>query len=666
MQAAAGTAAGLPGLVVTMIPSVKVGNALGLMAGPNHDIIYYTFVSNYLYGNGWHRVPHAGEIVGATAPPATYTAMQSLTLPLRIGAELVLAVWRTLTGMVASTSAVSGLLVAIVMVAGVTMAVLLVMRRPWWTAVGAALMVSSAATLTTQVYAQNLASLWGVPLAMLAMTAFASTVGNGPDRLPFGASRAGPARTARAAHLKRRPAVPTSARPPENASLIAIPCWFAGLCLAGLVAVYIELLPMTVLSVVIGTLPALWRWKLRGLLAPIASVAWSLLLNPFGWWIAVRSTMAISSLTDNQLLTYYPNALVAVNEMAGISPLGIAQPAASLSTYAVVAVIAFGLVAASVFGPARALWAGLVVAFAALVARMVLISYGYSLLRVIQTGMPVVLLAVAVGLASVASFGLRWWQRAPLVLAVSLSMLGVSAVNLMAAYKWTAFRAPRQTIIEAREATGWVHQVADQRGSNIMVIVPDLPDQLWTMDGLFDLPDVEYSLLEQSYATARYTDWVADDRYVLVGAGAFVAGDESAVISSNRRFKLIDMTKGKVVVAAPNEERLWSHFNNGTMTANVPASVKVLRSPSAPTSATVTLGVAPSPFTQQIRVRYGDPHRGGPVIKGAPTFKLGITMRPEQYTTGLWLEPAKESETARAILTPGSFVMELKGVELGR
>lgn len=556
------TALGLGGAAVAMLPNLWVGDGRALSANGSHDIYYYVAETTYLVDHPVTPVPEAGAVPGAGASvPATNPMRAALTLPLRIGQSMVQAALTVGTGQesVDSVMVLMGLWVLLVAPSAFVAARLLRIGPP--PAAVLAAVTSSSALLVHQHHQQNTDALLGVGLALLAV---ASCV----------------------AGVQRR-----------------IPLWPAALVLAALVAVYTEYALFVAPAVIGGVLLRRHAHVPGSLRRSAVLLALAVVIAPTAWVRAV-GVLRIDRAADTATSPLADGGwALAISRSLGTAPL--AGIGGSRATFVLAVLVVLGWLLAVVLGRHRGLWFLLLAVGLGYVALVTVQGRGYTQMRSASLLLPLLLLATVAGWSALLRVlrrsgpgGGRTRLRMQLAGALSIGLVASSGIWVLVNLRTAAgtldraFVTSRHVDATYDDLTGWVDDLGRGDGSDLTVLVPDLFAQNWVAHALRDEPLTSYPALRPDYlGTTSY--WAGElDPYLLVGPGAHLDAEDAAVIESNERFTMVDMTRGAVVAVTPLELPTWvpAATAAGAMTGPDCGTILVIRSPFAEGPVSLVLG----------------------------------------------------------------------------
>ena len=558
---------GAAAAATALVPAFWVGDGRATSPNGSHDLYYYAAESTWLLENPIRTWPSIGDEPGVgSAVPADYPMFAALRIPLRIGQPMVQAALLAATGQTAvdGIGALTALWVLVVAPSAYAAARLLRVRPP--AAVGVAALCGTSALLVQQVYQQNVDSLLGVSLALLALAACVAAV-------------------------ERRVPVP-----------------FAALVLAGVVAVYTEYATFLAPAILAGVL--LRRRLGRTVVTRAAAVVGlAVVMAPTAWGRGVgvllvdRSTDdGVSPLADEGLWLAAARAVGAA-PLTGTAPSRLALP--------LIALVVVGWVAAAVASRYRILWVVLLLVGLGYVTSLALQGHGYTQMRAATLLSPLLLLAAGVGWAALldrlrrggtgggipADPGAR---RSVLLERVAMTGLVLAVAAFAVVNLRSAPLALDRGLVQWRhvdhtfdEASTWVTQQGDGRGADVTALVPDLFTQVWVAAGLRDADLVAYPALRPDYLGLTHYWGGEADRFWLVGPGAQLDADDGAVLQANARFSFVDTAAGPAVAAAPDDATRWFHAAGaeGAIAGPDLARILVLRSPDASSNPRLVLAV---------------------------------------------------------------------------
>jgi hypothetical protein len=578
--------------VFALGPSLATGDSGVIQPSVNNDAFYYVSVAEWLVDHPATETPEIEETPEEGGVPPSYSpAYATLTLHLRIGQELTHAAITTVLGSSMSQTwyPVTALWVLLMPAGGVAAARFLRLHLATGLLLGTAM--SMSALIFFQLASQNSDSLLGVALLFPALGAVVRALGRDP----------------------------------------LVPPWLAGLLLTALVGTYTEYVPLVAPALVAAVLARRPRDLGRSLRAAVGVLAFAFVLAPLAWVRAARSLLFLGQMQSD----YYPTAFagapasVILARFLGVVSIDGSDVPVLLLVLVGLFVLA-GVVASLVLSGRRWFYATLLVAGALLAVYMVTVrDRPYTQQRVVQLLLPLVLLVVAVGWD-------RLWRQAGAQrgsatgrrrrATAGRAQTAVAGVGLAGALVFTVTNGvvdhrmdlPEQAKLrhvgpEFEEAADWVREVGGPEGGGVSVLVGDFFSQLWITDALRRETDVAYPSLFVSYqATTSY--WSGDARrWLLTDVHGIRRADDGVVVEENSRFALLDLSKGRAVVAAPADE-----FGQN--------SYMLLRSESAdPTVMLVGSTRSRAPTDAPIRPEYNDL-----VIPGldAGDTRLPVEVRP--------------------------------------
>lgn len=515
-------------------PSLAVGDSEVLQLSPNNDAFYYVTVADWLQDHPATDLPEiAGSPDGGGVPPSYASARAQLSLNLRIGQELTHAALATVMGVDVEDSwyPLTALWVLLLPAAGVAAARFFALQFPTGLILGT--MTAVAAPVVVQLASQNSDSLMGTALVPLALGSVVTA-------------------------LEHDPLVPRAV---------------AGLCLAALVGTYTEYLPLVAPALVVlvlmrrpSEIPAAVRSSMVLLLAAVVAA-------PLIWLRAVRSLLFLGSISSDSFPTSYAGAPMTL--IVGRF-LGAAGPGdATVSAWLVALLVAYaltGLVAAFVLGEHRTFLLVLVGTGLALSVYLVTVrDRPYSQQRAVQLLLPLVLVVAAIGWDRAWSVvrtrrldnaaGRRRDRPATSVGArlLTAGALGGAAVFLVSnslvahSLHLPAVARDRHVGDEFDQAAQWVRSYDGPSGAQTSVVVGDFFSQLWISDRLRGSSGVSYPTLHPSYQ-GQSSYWDREPRrWLLTDSTALQRVGRDVVVASNDRFALLDLSRGRAVVAVPGD-----------------------------------------------------------------------------------------------------------------
>lgn len=562
----AAVAVAVPFTLVALAPSLLLRDSGVVSPTSSNDAVWYVSVSQWLQDHSILDVPVIGFAPGAGVPagesaavPGDGPAISALTLPLRVGQELVQAALNTLIGTSALDTFSPWLAAWVLLLPGGCVAAAAVLGVARGAGLAAGVVMAGSAVLVQQVYHQNAGSVLGIALAPLVVAVVIASL----DR-------------------QRR-----------------VPLLLSGLLLAGLVGTYTEYAPF-VAPAIAGAV-FLRRGDVRTAIARAAMIVGiAVAVAPLAWLRAAQTLIGVrGGAADAWPSPFLDRPTVMVNRLTGTGPVsGGFEP--SIVGFLLAAVVVVGAVLAVVLGPHRGAWIGFIGIGAPFVLWLSLEGLGYTQRRAVELALPLSLFVAVLGWATLVA-RLRvsvpeWAARrnavpdrvraalpTGLVLLAVLPILVWSGVNVrssLAAFA-EADLAARHVDHSFTEAQEWVGELGGREGSDVSVLVPGFFDQQWLGIALADEERVEYPTLRADYFRAVSFWSGGRDRYWLVGNGVQVDADPQVVVRANARFRLLDLDRGEAAVVAPYLLTGWNTTvqPGGTATTVGDAQVLVLRTP---------------------------------------------------------------------------------------
>ena len=597
---------GAGGAALALIPNFLVGDGRVISVNQSHDAFYYAAESAWLADHLLLPAPAVGATPGASAfVPAFGPAAASADLSLRIGQPMVQSGITRLFGTDEINTTMPTLALWVLLLAGAVVVAGRLLRIRLSTCLGLAVASVTSAVLINQVYSQNADSLLGVALAVGTVGA---VVGAAQGRSPR---------------------------------------WPAALALAGLIAVYTEYSAFVAPAVIGGVLlhrsPRYRTIVLRAVQIFIVSLA----IAPTVWLRGVRSILTAPASGFDAV----PSPFAADGAWATASrALGVATidgpTGPSRSTMLLGLILGAGCLLAAVVGRNRGVWIGLLVVGVGYTTWLTVQGRGYTQMRAVILLIPLLLLACAAGWDGLIGVlrrherSKRWGRVVSWVLIpVLLLWVGVNLRTVRAQVNRVVIQT-RHVDADYNEAAAWVTEFGGPEGGDVTVVVPDFFQQLWINFSLREDEGVSYPMLSTSYLrVGRY--WAGEaDRYLLVGAGAQVDADPSAVIRSNGKFRLLDTAAGSVTVVAPYDLSTWLPFAQpgGVFLGGFGSELLVIRSSGAPVDLRISLAapLATAPVSAQL---VGADGRTFPAELAPTGREIPVTVTDSSDET-LTIEPA--------------------------
>jgi len=345
-----------------------------------------------------------------------------------------------------------------------------------------------------------------------------------------------------------------------------VPPLLTGIVLTGLIGSYTEFVPLIGPALVVATLVRPPAGMLRALRAATVVLAVAVVAAPLVWVRAVQSLLFLGGMSSD----YYTSSFVGAPLPVIVGRfLGIAAPdATDVSVPMLVIVVAFvvvGILAAVLLTVRRWFYATLVLTGVFLAVYMVTVrARPYPQQRVVQLLLPLVLLVVAAGWDRLWRLAREREARAPRTTGTRRVSLAVAIAGLLGAGLFVvtnsrvdhAMALPEKAKLRHvgpafEQAANWVREVGGDDGDEAAVLVGDFFAQLWITDALRDQPDVSYPSLHPSYQyQTSYWD-VQPRRWLLTDRSVIRRVDSGVVVRSNARFSLLDLSRGRAVVAVP-------------------------------------------------------------------------------------------------------------------
>ncbi|MCZ2823774.1 MULTISPECIES: hypothetical protein [unclassified Modestobacter] len=568
----AGLALGIPFALVALAPSAILDSARVVSPSANNDAVWYVSVSSWLADHpitDVPMIPAAPMDVADPGVPGDGPAVSALTFPLRVGQELVQASLNTVTGTSPVTTFTPWLAVWVLLLPGGCLAAAALLRLGRAVGVLSGVVMASSVVLVQQVYNQNAASVLGIALAPLVLAGVVAAL-----------------------ERDRR-----------------MPVLLAGLLLSGLVGTYSEYAPFVAPALVAALLlrrSGLGAAAARGAGVLLAAVA----IAPLAWYRAVQGLIGVRGGAADAFPSPFRDAPlhVVLNRLVGVAPAGAGDERSWLAVLLAALVVA-GVLLGIVLGPQRGLWLGLLGAALPFIVWLSVQRLGYTQRRAVEIVLPLVLFIAVVGWVSLVrrlsrrsvTGGqrqvrvVRWWAGAPVAVVLAAALLGslvvfagVNVRSSLAAFA-RADLAPRHVDSDFSEARQWVAAAGEE---DVSVLVPSFFDQQWMTLALLDDEQVEYPAIRPDYFRTESFWSGGVDRYWLVGIGVQVDADPAVVVHANDRFRMLDLSRGEAVIAAPYgltdwDTGLWA--DGGATTVNAQAQALVVRTPGTGSAVTLTL-----------------------------------------------------------------------------
>lgn len=574
-----GIVVAIPLTAVALAPSLHVGDPRVVSALPSNDAVWYVSVSSWLAEHSILDVPEfpasvqdVGNVAGPNAAtPADGPALSSLTIPLRLGQELVQAALGAVTGTSPLDTFTPWLAVWVLLVPGGCLAASALLGLGRVVGLVAGIVVASSTVFVQQVYNQNAASVLGIALAPVVLASVVAAI-----------------------ERDRR-----------------APLLFAGLMLSGFVGTYTEYAPF-VAPAIAGAM--LRRHDLRTTLARAAGVlAIAVVIAPLVWVRALQSVMGVRGGAADSVSSPFLDASIGlvVNRLAGV---GAVSPVASRSLTLVLAgLIVLGAVLAAILGPHRGLVIGFFAGGASFIAWVSLQGLGYTQRRAVEIAFPVALFISVTGYGALvhrprragSDTRYRDVEHNPRLRgAMPVRMVALGALALGAVGVWSvvnvrsSLSAFEPQALQDRHVDGsftdareWVRDVGGPDGERVSVLVPSFFEQQWITLTLTDQKAVEYPALRPDYLRTGSFWGGGMDRFWLVGEGVQVDAEPGMLVQANARFRLFDLSRGDAVIAAPFGLERWNTEASpeGGFTTLGDAEALIVRTPGAAGTVALTL-----------------------------------------------------------------------------
>jgi hypothetical protein len=453
----------------------------------------------------------------------------------------------------------------------------------------------------------------------------------------------------------------------------SVPLLFAALMLAGLVGTYTEYAPF-VAPAVAGAV-VLRRGNLgRTMLRAAALVGLAVVIAPLVWWRAVGTLTGVrGGAADAWPSPYLARPLVMINRLTGAGPLsGGFQPSLVGLVLGVLVLVGMGLVLA--LGPHRGMWTGLLVVGLAFLGYLSVERLGYTQRRAVELAVPLALFMSVAGWAALLGRLRDRRQAAPdggagrvTRLQRSLPLVAVS-VLLVSLFVWTGVnvRSSLASVhgidLRARhvddaysEALSWVRAAG---AGNVSVLAPDFYEQHGIALTLEGEKAVEYPALRPDYFRTQSYWSGGTDRFWLVGEGVQVDADAGVVVHSNARFRLLDLQRGKAVIAAPSMLTAWYPLvldHGDTATVAPGAQILVVRSAGVDGDVSLNVRAGPdSPLLVRMESHSSSDAAAPALVKGAAAVPVTLPAGDAPVVLDVVADPSQGGDA------PGSI--ELEGI----
>lgn len=513
---AAGAAACAP-IALASVTAARLGTYVVSQPTWSNDAFYYVSVTDWLISRSASGSPVIAPSGDDAVAPGYGPAVSALVLGLRFSHEGVLSFLTMFTGQPPTSTWYPLTVLWLALVPGSCAAAFSLLRLSRGHGLIAGVVLSVSAAMLTQMYNQNSASLLGLCIAPLAISALTRML---------------------------RP------RRGDTAGAIWVYVGIAATSWAGIVAVYNELLPLTAgagAMYIATRLVAAWRTVGVPLLVFCAATVG---LAP------VAAAQFLKQLTYARQQgfgagnDFFPLDQPVISAARVLGVRTYYETGVPLWAWVLFAAVAAGLAFAVRYTADRVLWALLPMNVALITVQLARGDRWYSQQRAIEVGTPIVLFVVLLGWA-------HWVAarrtsprrgRSPALRLRTIAALGVAVMVCVATVR-APLRLSRSADLAHRHVDGAFDQVRDwvnQRspdGEGVVVNVTDFFDQLWVAYVLRQDDAVGYTVLypdylrEHSFAGDGTPLWAVMD----ADRGQRL-GDEPgcAAVETNPRFVLLD------------------------------------------------------------------------------------------------------------------------------
>jgi hypothetical protein len=528
--------------LIFVIQPFRAAGATVVQPAGNNDAFYYVSLTDWLLEHSALTVP----VIGVD-PPAYGNARYTLQQGLRLGEEMNEGAVATITGNDPIATWSTTTIMWLFFIPGACMAAFEVLRLNRGAGVLAGVLTAGSAVVAIQVLNQNSSAMLGILIAPLAIALWAGYFARrgGGQREPGG-------------ELTAAVAVGDAPAGVSSTASERPPLWLAVLVFDALVGSYTEYLPIVGVGLLLYLALRPPRQWLRTLVDALKFGALAVALGPLIWYDAERSLRATSTLGGD-----YGSPFLGVPVRTWIARLTGASPYDARTGLTLGVILAawliVGIVLAMLWSPARTILACVLLNF--VVVALLLGSgyhyFPYAEYRAVGMGVSLLVLTSVAGWAA----GLQRLSRSargrPL-LSPGLAAVAVPAALFFVLNQQTLAKqalvqdwSPRTVTSDFNQGAAWAASVDGQGGSNVTALVPEFFTQLWAMYALRKSPQINFPFLYSDYAQVPPLTY--DDgrlrRYVLLGGDCFSQIDPTAVVGGNARFRYLDVSRGRVVLA---------------------------------------------------------------------------------------------------------------------
>lgn len=505
---------------LALLPALELDRPRLVQPTSNNDAFAYVTLSS------WLRENPALEVPSVVSDPPVYGYVRThLTLGLRLGEELLHVGAAILNGRDVASTWFAVMASWVLMLPGAFWVAIRMLRLPSWMGVIGGFAAGTSAVLISQVYNQNSAAVLGVVMAPVVVVAIAQALDG--DRWPR---------------------------------------WFPALGLAALAGTYTELLPVLFPGVALFVLARHPRHYPAVLVRGIMLLGISVAVSPFIWRNVVRSLLLESGFTAPGVTSSFIHApgWTILNRLVGATSI-------DGSTFSHRGLLLLGVVVLGLVGAAidRSLRRFLLPTIAGAIIVAVYLTFvhrfPYGQQRAVQVTVPLVVLTAAAGAGRLIALLWNTCSRlasaplaALLVLPLAVAGAGFPLANVSSTLQWERAFNPAERSVDRSllEGVDWVQDL-DAGGADTMIVSSNFFEQLWLTYELRHQEGLAWPLLYPDYMSVdRYERWDGRlRRYALVGRDDHVDVDPAVIVRENRRFRLLDFSRGEGLIATPS--RNW-------------------------------------------------------------------------------------------------------------